>query len=145
LTRPLWRRLLGDLRPLGLTVPPYGPTESVAARGRIPVIDVGTVRLLQEGEIEVRGAIARFIPDGVAFADGREQQFDAIVLATGMHPALDAFLEEAAAVTDERGYPLAHGRRTAIPGLYFCGFHTVATGVLREIGREARRIGRDIA
>lgn len=145
LMRPLWHRLIGDLRPLGLPAPPYGPAESAVVRGKIPVIDVGTVRLLKAGQIRVRGAVARFTPDGVLFTDGRAERFDAVVLATGFRPALDAFLPQAAAVTNPRGYPQAHGRRTALPGLYFCGFHNVPTGLLHEIGWEAKRIGRDIA
>lgn len=145
LMRPLWRRLVGDLRPLGLTTPPYGPAVSGTVHGRIPVIDVGTARLLQARRIRVRGAIAQFTADGVVFTDGSEAPFDAVVLATGFHPALDAFLPQAAAVTDERGYPLAHGQSTALPGLYFCGFHNVPTGLLREIGREAKGISHAIA
>jgi NAD(P)H-nitrite reductase large subunit len=143
--RPLWRRLIGDLRPLGVSAPPYGPAESAVALGKIPVIDVGTARLLRGGQIRVRGEIDRYSADGVVFKDGRKERFDAVVLATGFRPALDFFLSEANKVTDERGYPVAHGRRTALPGLYFCGFHIVSTGLLREIGREAQLIARDIA
>jgi cation diffusion facilitator CzcD-associated flavoprotein CzcO len=144
LMRPLWRRLIGDLRPLGLSTPPYGPTTSASKLGKIPVIDVGTVRLLREQRIGVRGAIDRFTADGVRFGDGRQERFDAVVLATGYHPGLHSFLPEAAAVTDAKGYPRASGRRTALPGLYFCGFRIVSTGLLREIGREAARITRDL-
>lgn len=143
-TRPLWRRLIGDLRPHGLATPPYGPAMSVVTLGRIPVIDVGTVRKLQGGQIRVHGQIARFTANGVEFVDGREERFDAVVLATGFRPAIGSFLTQAEQVTDARGYPIAHGRRTGLPGLYFCGFHIVSTGLLREIGREARRIARDI-
>ena len=131
--------------PSASPAPPYGPAESAVSRGKIPVIDVGTVRLLSRRMIQAHGAIARFTVDGVVFTDGREEQFDTVLLATGFHPALDTFLAQAAKVTDSRGYPLAHGGRTALPGLYFCGFHNVSTGLLREIGREAKRIGRDIA
>ena len=36
------------------------------------------------------------------------------------------------------------GKRAA-PGLYFCGFYVSPTGMLREIGREAKRIAKAIA
>jgi len=62
-----------------------------------------------------------------AYADG----FVAVVLATGLHPTINSFLPGAAKVTDSRGYALAHGRRTALQGLYICGFYNVATGILR--------------
>lgn len=145
LLRPLWRRLIGDLRPLGLSAPPYGPAVSAVTLGRIPVIDVGTVRHLKRGRIRVRGEVARFVANGVVFTNGSVERFDAVVLATGFQPAIDSFLAGAATITDSRGYPLAHGRRTTLPGLYFCGFHNVSTGLLREIGREAKLIVRDIA
>jgi hypothetical protein len=36
------------------------------------------------------------------------------------------------------------GGPTSLPGLYFCGFNLASTGMLREIGTEARRISREI-
>ncbi len=145
LMRPLWRHLVGDLRPHGLRSPSYGPLTGAATLGRIPVIDVGTVQLLKGGHVRIFGEIDRLTADGVVFKDGKEAQFDAVVLATGFRPALDSFLVDVRAVTDSRKYPCEYGRRTSLPGLYFCGFHNVATGLLREIGREAIWIARDIA
>jgi hypothetical protein len=43
-------------------------------------------------------------------------------------------------VFDRHGMPLATGRATSLPGLYFCGQITSPTGQLREIGLEAQRI-----
>jgi len=37
------------------------------------------------------------------------------------------------------------GGPTALPGLYFCGQLVSPSGMLREIGREARRIASQIA
>jgi hypothetical protein len=48
-------------------------------------------------------------------------------------------------VLDGAGRPRAHGRETAVPGLYFCGYDPATTGLLRQLGLEARAIGRDIA
>jgi hypothetical protein len=48
-------------------------------------------------------------------------------------------------VTDAVGVPRTSGYETALPGLYFCGFTNVSTGLLREIGIEAQRIARAIA
>ena len=53
-------------------------------------------------------------------------------------------LPEAGDALDARGVPRISGAPAA-PGLYFCGFHIVPTGQLREIGLEALRIARDIA
>jgi hypothetical protein len=49
------------------------------------------------------------------------------------------------AVFDENGTPLSSGRETALPGLYFCGYSVVPTGMLREIGIEAAQISASIA
>jgi hypothetical protein len=107
-----------------------GPLTSIARRGRIPLIDVGTTRLIRRGAIRTFPGIDRFTETGVAFVDGRNEHFDAIVLATGYRPALDELFPEA-----------VNGRT----GLYFCGFKVVATGMLREIGREARGIAAAIS
>ena len=77
--------------------------------------------------------LERFTRDAVVFTDGTTHRFDAIVLATGYQPRVDAFLAGAAAVCDERGIPRASGHPTAIPGLYFCGFRVTATGALRVL------------
>lgn len=66
---------------------------------------------------------------------GRRQGFAAVVLATGYRPRL-GFLAGAPGPGDPAG---------AAIGLRYCGFDLVATGMLREIGREARRIAGAIA
>ena len=78
------------------------------------------------------------------FVDGTREQYDAVVLATGYRPTVDALLERAPLLTDEHGIPCQSGREVA-QGLYFCGFYVSPTGMLREIAREAKHIARDIA
>lgn len=63
-----------------------------------------------------------------------------VVSATGYRPSLTDFLSETEGVLDEHGIPMISGGRTAAPGLFFCGLRVAATGMLREIGIEARRI-----
>jgi cation diffusion facilitator CzcD-associated flavoprotein CzcO len=122
--------VVGDYTPLGLQRATDGPLTSIARRGRIPLIDVGTTRLIRRGAIRTFPGIDRFTETGVAFANGQEERFDAVVLATGYRPALDEL------------FPEPVGGR---PGLYFCGFNVVSTGMLREIGREARGIAAAIS
>ena len=112
----------------------------IAEDHRIPLLDVGTLARIRDGSIKVRGGIARFTSDGVAFADARAEPFDAVVLATGFRPDLRPLLPEAASVFDAHGLPLMTGRATTEPGLFFCGQLVVPTGQLREIGIEAQRI-----
>ncbi len=142
---PLLRLAVGDVRSAGLTPLPYGPIAQIVEHHAIPLIDIGTLALLRKGSIALRPAIARFTKDGVVFADGRGERFDAVVLATGYRAALGDLLAGVPGVLDEAGTPLVSGGITAAPGLYFCGFAVVPGGTLRQIGIEARRIARQIA
>ncbi len=145
LTAPLLRMRFGDLARYGLRKAADGPLTQITTRRRIPLIDVGTVRLIRAGAITVRSGIVEFTDRGVIFADGSTDEFDAVILATGYRPALDTWLTEARQVTDEQGIPYTSGYETGVPGLYFCGFRSVATGLLREISIEAQRIAQAIA
>jgi len=112
--------------------------------GRIPLIDIGTVDLIRRGRIQICPAIDGFFENGVRFADGRQQRFDAVILATGYSPQAGELVPEVAGVVDARGTPNTSGRESAAGGLYFCGFRVAATGMLREIGLEAKRIAAGI-
>jgi cation diffusion facilitator CzcD-associated flavoprotein CzcO len=100
---PLIQATIGDVRELGLEKLPYGPNVQIQKHGRIPLLDIGTVALIKKGAIEVRPAVARFTESGVVFADGREEEFAAVVLGTGYRPALSDFLAEAAEVCSKDG------------------------------------------
>ena len=145
LNAPLLRVVLGDLAPYGLRRLPRGPLTQIQRDARIPLIDVGTLKLIRQGRIAVYPGIDHFTDEGVIFANGRPGQFDAVILATGYRPRVNAFLEGAAAACDDNGTPLSSGHATPIPGLYFCGYHVSPTGMLREIALEARRISAGIA
>jgi len=94
----------------------------------------------RDGSIKIRGGIDRLLPDGVVFEDGRTENFEVIILATGFRPDLRRLVRDVDSVFDNKGTPLAVGRSTAAAGLYFCGQIASPTGQLREIGLEARRI-----
>lgn len=140
---PVLALTVGRLRKFGLQRTGAGAMRRIRDEQRVPVIDVGTMRLVRAGEIRLHPGIERFTPDGVRFVDGSQRPFDAIVLATGYRTGLTRLLEGAAAVLDARGNPKTSGSET-LPGLYFCGFHVSPAGMLREIGREALRIAQDI-
>ncbi len=112
---------------------------------RLPLIDVGTLDLIARGEVTIRPGIERLTDDGVVFTDGGQGKFEAVILATGYRPRVDAFLHGASAAHDQYGTPSSSGREAALPGLYFCGYQVPPTGMLREIAREARHISAAIA
>jgi lysine/ornithine N-monooxygenase len=113
-------------------------------RGAI-LIDVGTVALIKAGKIAVRPEVRELTERGVVFADGAAAEYDAIVLATGYLPSLDALLPNAAQVLDGRGLPRRNGCESELAGLFFVGFRSPITGMLRDIAREARQIAAMIA
>jgi len=146
LSWPLLRLTIGDLRSLGLQVLPYGPMQQIERDHRIPLLDIGTIKLIRAGKIRTYGGVERLTAAGAIFDDGAGKQanFDAIIMATGYRPALADFLPAAAQITDSSGLPLVSGQETALRGLYLCGFYIAPTGMLREIGIEAQRIAAHI-
>ncbi len=144
LTAPARRITVGDTTALGLGKPAYGPVEQIRKTGRIPLLDIGTIKLIRSGQIAVYPNIERFTEEGVRFTNGVEARFEAVILATGYRPNLESFLKPAAKVLDAKGIPLISGGVSALPGLYFCGYYVSPNGMLREIAREAQRIGSSI-
>ncbi len=137
---PVLRLALGSMEKLGLRRASKGPLRMIREDGRIPLIDVGTLGKIRDGSIKIRTGIDRLTADGVVFDDGRSENFDAVILATGFRPDLRSLLPDVEGLFDDRGMPLSVGRATAAPGLFFCGQVAAPTGQLREIGLEAKRI-----
>jgi len=111
----------------------------------IPLIDVGTIELIKEGHLPVYPGIQEFTVDSVKFTNGQDVKFDVVILATGFRPRVDNFLKLDSNIIDQEGTPLQSGGETSISGLYFCGYHVSPTGMLREIGMEAKQISKLVA
>jgi cation diffusion facilitator CzcD-associated flavoprotein CzcO len=137
---PVLRLALGNFEKLGLRRATKGPRQMMEEDGHVPLIDIGTLARIRDGSIRLRGGIDHMTGGGVAFADGAEEKFGAIVLATGFRPNLRDLIPGEDDLFDQHGMPRVTGRPTAASGLYFCGQITVPTGQLREIGIEAERI-----
>lgn len=144
LAAPLIKLTIGDLTKYGLKKLPYGPNTQIARYGRIPLLDIGTVSLIKQGLLQVKPAIKQFTQEGVQFVDGQSQSYEAVVLATGYQPNLNVFASGIGAALDDEGRPMGSGQESALNGLYFCGFYVSPTGMLREIGIEAKKIARSI-
>jgi indole-3-pyruvate monooxygenase len=136
LAAPLIRLTVGDISRLGLRKLPVGPITQIETTSKVPLIDIGTLKFVREGHITVSGGVRSLGEGGeVTFDDGSVRRVDAIVLATGFRPGLEKFLEPGASPGSTTG---------SRDGLYFCGFRISPTGMLRDIGIEARRIANDI-
>jgi cation diffusion facilitator CzcD-associated flavoprotein CzcO len=141
LAAPLIRLTVGDIAKLGLRKLPVGPITQIETTSKVPLIDIGTLELVRAGRIALCGDVRSVGAEGhVCFCDGRSLRFDAIVLATGFRAGLERFLELETGLAQPPRIKAA-----GVNGLYFCGFRISATGMLRDIGIEARWIAKDIA
>ncbi|MEU5438523.1 NAD(P)/FAD-dependent oxidoreductase [Streptomyces sp. NPDC020719] len=125
------------------------PTSGLYARvreGAIPVQDVGLIAAVQSGRVEPVAALESFEGAKAVLADGTVLSPEVVVAATGYRRALEGLVGHLG-VLDGRGLPTVHGRRTApdAPGLHFTGFTNPISGMLRELGIDARKIAKAIA
>lgn len=146
LAMPLLRLTVGDITKYGLQKLPYGPNVQIRRDKKIPVLDTGILELMKDKirPMLIYPDIERFELDKIVFSDGRIVAFDTVILATGYRPAVHDFLKSTVGALDDDGTPLVSGDETALKGLYFCGFYVSPTGMLREIGIEARKIAKTI-
>ncbi|GAB3496826.1 NAD(P)/FAD-dependent oxidoreductase [Spirosoma knui] len=138
---------VGDLSEYGLGKPAHPPSYDTR-RGKIPVIDLGTIDQIKAGAITVVPAIEQINARTVTFTDGRELPFDAIVLATGYRPGLAPILGDqlSTQVLNERGYPKhLWFDNPQLSGLYFLGFATPLTGIIHNLNLDSDRIAQHIS
>ena len=138
---------VGDLSAYGLGKPAQVASADTR-RGKIPVIDLGTLDQIKAGNIKVAPGIERVNAKTVTFSDGSERPFQAIVLATGYRPGLVSVLGEALAdrVLNEWGYPKSLWfSNPDLAGLYFLGFTTPLTGIIYNLTIDSEKIVRHIA
>jgi cation diffusion facilitator CzcD-associated flavoprotein CzcO len=139
--RRISRLALGDLTRYGLRAPEWAPFSSK----RVPVIDVGFVENLKRERISVRPNISQFTQTGTVFVDGRREDFDAVIFATGYSTGLDRLID-IPGLLNEAAYPkFASGRPTSQPGFYFIGFLRSNRGHLFELSIDSRRLAASIA
>jgi cation diffusion facilitator CzcD-associated flavoprotein CzcO len=132
---------VGDLRRWGIRTPALAPMRQVREYGRAPLIDSGTVACIKRGEIGVHPGLARFLPHGVAFDDGSEAAFDAVIFATGYQPQLAPLFPDQPLTLDADGLPREEVGSGAHAGLYFVGFDTRSPqGMLRRIALQAQQV-----
>lgn len=132
---------LGELRRGPSPLPPAPPS----ACPDVPLIGFHLIDAIRNGSVRLAPALERFTMDGVRFAGGVEQPFDAVILATGYHPALATL---GGLVTLDRCGFASRERRVAsrdAPGLFFVGQTYDRRGGLFNIGRDARRAARMIS
>ncbi len=142
---PLIRLLTGDIRKLGLRKLPYGPMEQMQKDQSVPLLDIGTLKLIREGHCVVYDDIDHIENKTVFFKSGRKQEFDAIVAAIGYHKGFGQdLLRVDKSRFDDLRVKADKQKYFGKDGLYFCGFYVSPTGQIREIGMDAKKIAKSI-
>ncbi|WP_280396831.1 flavin-containing monooxygenase [Nocardia carnea] len=116
--------------------------------GTIPIVDTGGYRdILKLGNPEARPMFTRGEGRVLHWPDGRRDEVDTVVLATGYRPAL-AHLGGLCR-PDATGFPPhRNGLSTVHPGLAFLGLEyqrNILSGTLHGVGRDSHYVARRLA
>jgi lysine/ornithine N-monooxygenase len=142
---PLLRLLVGDITKLGLKKLPYGPLEQIQKNANIPLLDIGTIKHIREGHIRIHDDIDQIESRTVHFANGKKEEFDAIVAGIGYYRDYEEIIDVDKSRFDDLKHPVDKQKYFGNDGLYFCGFCLSPTGQLREIALDAKQIAKHIA
>lgn len=143
--RTVQRVSVPDLTQFGLARPVDGVYTRIVRDHQIPILDVGIIDAVRHGRVEVVPAVTGFDGTEVLLAGGARISPDAVIVAVGYYGALEPLVGHLG-VLGEKGWPLVTGARTVegAPGMWFTGFSNPISGVLREVGIDARRIAKAV-
>ncbi|KAH8482653.1 hypothetical protein H0E87_029925, partial [Populus deltoides] len=99
------RLMLGDTARFGLDRPELGPIELKNLSGKTPVLDVGTLAKIKSGDIKICPEIKKLKRHTVEFIEGKTENFDAIILATGYKSNVPSWLKEGDMFSEKDGFP----------------------------------------
>jgi len=137
---------VGDLGRYGLRTSTTSPLRQLREEGRTPVIDVGTLAMIKAGRIAVKPGVQTFTAQGARFTDGSHEAYDAVILATGWRPAIQALFPATEVPLGLKGMPASVIGEGGLDGVYFVGFDvTQSGGMLRSIARQASQAAAVIA
>jgi len=134
---------LGNTASYGLPRPVEGPIEFRMKTAKTGVVDNGTVEKIRQRKIKVVPNFIRVTATGVVFEDGVEEDFDALIFATGYKNEVRRWLKNGKELFPEHGRP---GFRPpsdwkGSDGLYIAGFGKKG---LPGISEDAQRISQEI-
>ena len=136
---------VGDLSSFGLPPSPRGPFTRAATEDVVPILDVGLIRMLKQGWVEIVAAVVAFDGPAIVLADGSRIEPDAIIACAGYARGLEPLVGHLG-LLGFKGRPVVNGGQTHpnAPRLYFIGYTNPVSGMFREFGITARRIARAI-
>ncbi|KAL9684199.1 hypothetical protein QQ045_021633 [Rhodiola kirilowii] len=133
----------GDLSKYGIRRPEETPFLMKEKYGKYPVMDLGTIKKIKSGEIQVLPAIQRVRGGDVEFENGKSHPFDVIIFATGFKRCTNMWLKGDDYLLNEDGLPKPHfpNHWKGKNGLYCVG---LARRGLYGISLDAMSISDDI-
>ena len=136
---------VGDLSSFGLPPSPRGPFTRAATEDVVPILDVGLIRMLKQGRVEIVAAVEAFDGPAIVLADGSRIEPDAVIACAGYARGLEPLVGRLG-LLGFKGRPVVNGGQTHpnAPRLYFIGYTNPISGMLREIAIDARRIARAV-
>ncbi|KAI4304546.1 hypothetical protein MLD38_040040 [Melastoma candidum] len=115
--------VLGNVEKHGLKRPSMGPLELKNTKGKTPVLDVGALEKIRNGDIKIVPGLRRFFRNSVELMNGERVDVDAVILATGYRSNVPSWLKDGEFFTED-GFP-----KSPFPdgwkgnnGLYSVGF-----------------------
>jgi len=134
--------IFGDLSKHGIRIRKEYPAVVLRETGKTPVIDIGTVKHIKNGNITVYPGIDRFTEDGVQFVDGRTAPFDHVVLATGYKAnVLDLIPDLDKSDLDKYDLPKHLIWKGNWKGLYTIGFDNYSLGgILGTVHNDSEKV-----
>jgi putative flavoprotein involved in K+ transport len=133
----LRRATVPDLSAYGLPMP-SAPFSQFQRTATVPIFDVGFIDAVRNGVIDVVPGVTALEGRAVVLADGSRVFPDAVVAATGYHPALEPVVGHLTAIGE-------HGIPSPQPRLHFIGMRIPISGFLHEVGMDARQIAGNVA
>ncbi|KAK1437254.1 hypothetical protein QVD17_03043 [Tagetes erecta] len=99
--------MYGDLTKYGLHTPKEGPILIKVRNGKYPVVNLGTVKKIKSGEIQVLPSLKSIKHGGneVVLENGKCHQFDAIIFATGFKRSTHIWLQGGDCLLNKDGFP----------------------------------------
>lgn len=132
---------VGNLAKYGIQRPAEAPNAQVRKHGKIPVIDLGTVKLIKQGKIDMKPGVQKFMQQGVIYTNNQLEKFDKVILATGYAAKVNNFIALPTHYLDAKGSPkVTWFSDSELSGLYFIGFNTAHTGILNSIFIESEKV-----
>lgn len=128
---------IGNLEKHGIKTPKIAPAKQLRELGKTPVLDLGTVAEIKNGNIKVLPDVKHFTKNGIVFKNNEQYDFSVVILATGYRAKVEIFLEDTTGIFNEFQLPK---QPVFEGGLYFVGFDAYSSGLLDSIKKNSEKV-----